>query len=205
MRLEGRIALVTGGGQGINRAIALAFAREGADVAVADLVADKAEAQGWRFKVVGTSAVHHTELPDASDLALGIEYRERIIIRTHFASTRRMICAFDALTYPGVNLSIGLNRLTRRDLLAPEAIHRRLTQDLASQLDGCPPVLDVFTGGQVIKLHERVLPRTVGDDPDRAPAMRFIRPHVHLKAVTVKGGPAVIAHGARKKVILDIG
>ncbi len=47
MEIRGTSAVITGGGNGIGRAIALALAREGTNVAVADLEADAA-ASIWR-------------------------------------------------------------------------------------------------------------------------------------------------------------
>jgi NAD(P)-dependent dehydrogenase (short-subunit alcohol dehydrogenase family) len=55
--LEGRTALVTGAGQGVGRAIALALASAGGSVAVNDFVADRAEAVVDEIRVAGGKAV----------------------------------------------------------------------------------------------------------------------------------------------------
>ena len=54
--LSGKVALVTGGSTGIGRASALTFAREGAQVVVADVVVDKAEETVRLIKEAGGEA-----------------------------------------------------------------------------------------------------------------------------------------------------
>ena len=55
--LDGKSTLITGGGGGIGRATALAFAREGARVAVADLVAEAARETVALVNAVGGQAI----------------------------------------------------------------------------------------------------------------------------------------------------
>ena len=56
-RLANQVALITGGGKGIGRAIACAFAAEGASVVVADIDADAASETVGRIASAGGSAL----------------------------------------------------------------------------------------------------------------------------------------------------
>ena len=57
MRLTNKVAVITGGAQGIGRAIALGMAREGAKVIVADLQAEKANSVADELKTLGSEAL----------------------------------------------------------------------------------------------------------------------------------------------------
>ena len=57
MKLQGKVALITGGAQGIGKAIALLFAREGAAVAVADINLEKARETCREVESLGGGAL----------------------------------------------------------------------------------------------------------------------------------------------------
>jgi NAD(P)-dependent dehydrogenase (short-subunit alcohol dehydrogenase family) len=78
--LTGRRALVTGGGQGVGRGIALGFAAAGADVVVNDIDLERAEAVVDEVRGLGGSAVasafdvtDHTSVHSAVDAVEGVD------------------------------------------------------------------------------------------------------------------------------------
>jgi meso-butanediol dehydrogenase/(S,S)-butanediol dehydrogenase/diacetyl reductase len=71
--LDGKIAVVTGGGRGIGRGIALELAREGADVALADVDLENASATAKDIEALGRRAlVVHLDVTDAAAASKGI-------------------------------------------------------------------------------------------------------------------------------------
>jgi 3-oxoacyl-[acyl-carrier protein] reductase len=57
MKLQNKVAVITGGAQGIGRAIALGMGREGAKIVVADLQAEKAKTVAQEVQALGAEAI----------------------------------------------------------------------------------------------------------------------------------------------------
>ncbi|TWH75087.1 SDR family NAD(P)-dependent oxidoreductase [Modestobacter roseus] len=72
--LGGKVALVTGAGSGIGRAIALGLSRQGAAVAVSDLVLDSAEATVGAIQAAGgTARAHAVDVADEDAVQRAVE------------------------------------------------------------------------------------------------------------------------------------
>jgi NAD(P)-dependent dehydrogenase (short-subunit alcohol dehydrogenase family) len=70
MRLENKVALITGAGSGIGRESALLFAREGARIVVADVNDQAGQAVVEELKAAGGEAVYvHSDVSKAADAA----------------------------------------------------------------------------------------------------------------------------------------
>jgi len=68
-KLEGKIALVTGGDSGIGRAVAVLYAREGADVAITALPAEQTDAEETKRAIEGSGRRCHVTYGDLTELA----------------------------------------------------------------------------------------------------------------------------------------
>ena len=103
MRLEGKVALVTGGGSGIGRATAVALAREGAAVMCADLNLDGAR-----------ETVEAIEAADGQAVARSLNVRDEDDVRDALEATATQLGALHVLVN---NAGIGGRNHTWNDLI----------------------------------------------------------------------------------------
>jgi len=74
MKLEGKVAIVTGAGQGIGKGIALKLAQEGANVVIADLNMETAEATAHEIEGLGRKALAvRTDVSDSKQIQHMVE------------------------------------------------------------------------------------------------------------------------------------
>jgi NAD(P)-dependent dehydrogenase (short-subunit alcohol dehydrogenase family) len=78
-KLEGKVALVTGGDSGIGRAVAVLYAREGADVAITSLPAERRDADDTRKAVEAEGHRCAVIEGDLTDLRFCVDVVERTV------------------------------------------------------------------------------------------------------------------------------
>lgn len=80
MSLQGKVALVTGAGQGIGRAIALRLAKEGADIALVDLNEEKILAVARKIEALGRkTAIFTADISDQKQVYAAIDHAEKVL------------------------------------------------------------------------------------------------------------------------------
>jgi NAD(P)-dependent dehydrogenase (short-subunit alcohol dehydrogenase family) len=116
LRLDGQAALVTGGGGGIGRAIALCLAAHGADICVVDIIPERCEEVAARVAEYGRTALPFPadvmqagSLHDAVEAAAAKFGRLDILVNNAGGVTRR---DFTALTEKNWRRHIDLNLIS---------------------------------------------------------------------------------------------
>ena len=118
--LEGKSALVTGGASGIGRATALAFAREGARVAVADILEEAAQGTVAEIEAMGGQA-----------LAIACDVTDDDAVKAMIAATvdayGSLDCAFNNAGIAPYQVNAGGQKIAD---VAPEAWRRLIDVNL---------------------------------------------------------------------------
>lgn len=83
MRLQGKVAIVTGGGAGLGKAIAHRLAEEGADVVIGDTDETAAQAVAAQIQALGSrAAAVRTDVTRKSEIRLWSNRRCSLVLST---------------------------------------------------------------------------------------------------------------------------
>ncbi|WJV55285.1 acetoin reductase [Prodigiosinella aquatilis] len=128
MALDGKVALVTGAGQGIGRAIALRLARDGADVALVDVKDDKIKAVAEEIRALKRKAV---------TFKADISHREEVFAAVEFAA--KELGGFDII----VN-NAGISQVNPLLKVTPQEVDKIFSINLQGTLWGIQAAAEKF-------------------------------------------------------------
>ena len=138
MSIEGKVALITGAGQGIGRAIALRLASDGADISLVDVNADRINAVADEVREAGSKAI-----------SLVADVTDRDQVRSAVDRTERELGGFDII----VN-NAGIAQVDPIADATPEDVSRILAVNVEGVLWGIQAAADKFRarghGGKII-------------------------------------------------------
>lgn len=138
--LTDQVAIITGGGGGIGRAIALAFASVGANIVIADIVPERCEETAERVRAMGREA-----LPITTDVT------DTEQIRTMVESAHKHFGRIDIL----VNNAGGVAPkpfIEQSERAWRRAIDLNLVSMLAATSAATPHIIDSKRGGSIINI-----------------------------------------------------
>ena len=138
--LTDQVAVITGGGGGIGRAIALAFASVGADIAVVDIVPERCEETAGRIRDLGRKA-----------LALPVDVRDTGQVRAMVEKTAEHFGRIDIL----VNNAGGVvpkSFIEQSETAWRKAIDLNLVSMLAATSAAVPVMIEGGRGGNIINV-----------------------------------------------------
>jgi 3-oxoacyl-[acyl-carrier protein] reductase len=137
MQLKGRVAFVTGAGQGIGASVARAYAKEGAKVAVVDLVQAAAQAVADEIVAAGGEA-----------LALACDVADRAQVEAAAAQANAAWGRIDILVNnAGITRTAMLHKMTEA----------QWQQVLAVHLTGAFNCLQAVVGGMIERKYGRII------------------------------------------------
>lgn len=130
MRLQGKVAIVTGGGHGIGAAYCEGFAKEGAAVAVADIDAPAAEAVAEKLRKANHRA-----------LAVKTDITDEASVKAMAAQVRRELGRIDVLINNAAMFSVVPMTRGTIDEISPDEWDRMMLVNLKGTFLCCKAVL----------------------------------------------------------------